>query len=88
VKTTEAIAIARRVKSQLKPNDTAERRALVALLDHGDSVLIPDFEVSVRMVGANLDALGKSIVLIAVDPKTKVIGWTFTPPEHDAAQPN
>jgi hypothetical protein len=39
---------------------------------------IPDFETCVKQICAHLDQQGKTYVEIAIDPKTKEIGWSFT----------
>lgn len=44
---------------------------------------IPDFEVVLKMVCAHLEARGQTYVEIAYDPKTKEIGWSFTPVERN-----
>lgn len=62
--------------------------ALIALLDHGDKISTPDFETSVQMVAANIHAQGKFYIEIAVDPKTKEVGWTFEPTARDESQSN
>lgn len=43
---------------------------------------IPDFETAVRMVAAHMHGKGKFYIEIAVDPKTKEVGWTFEPTEY------
>lgn len=56
---------------------TAVEQALVELLDHGDRIQAPDFEMIVRMLGANIHAQGKTFIEIAVDPTTKEVAHSF-----------
>lgn len=58
------------------------------MAEHGDKVLCPDFETTVRMVAANIHAQGKFYIEIAVDPKTKEVGWTFEPTEREQPHAN
>lgn len=78
--TPDAIAHARAIKDRVPAaSRTTDQVALVTLLDHGDKVEVPDFETTVRMVAANVHAMGRAYIEIAVDPKTKEVGWSFEP---------
>lgn len=78
--TKEALSLARLVKDGEPINDPVMlRAALVALLDHGDKVLAPDFDTAIGIVAANLHALGKTHIEISVHPATKEVDWN-TPP--------
>lgn len=74
-----AIQIARGVKQGKMYCSEDYRAALVALLEHGEKVEIPDFETAVRMVAVNMHTQGKFYIEIGVDPKTKEVGWSFEP---------
>lgn len=51
-----------------------------------EKIDIPDFETAVRMVAAHMHGKGKFYIEIAVDPKTKEVGWTFEPTEYEQSQ--
>ena len=91
MKTKQALVIAWSVKQKRFGHghdaDTLAE-ALVALLDHGDSLAAPDFETSVRLVAANMHAQGKFYIEIGVDPKTKEVGWTFEPTDREESKGN
>lgn len=53
-----------------------------------DKIAIPDFETAVRMVAAHVHGQGKFYIEIAVDPKTKEVGWTFGPTNRDESHIN
>lgn len=44
-----------------------------------DSYTVQDFDTCIKQVAAHLHQQDKSYIEIAVDPKTKEIGWSFTP---------
>lgn len=78
--TQRAIEIARAIQRNVPAGNRSEREAaLVELLEHGDKVHCPDLETSIRIVAANMHAAGKFYVEIAVDPKSKEVGYTFSP---------
>lgn len=92
----QAIAYARRMKKAATApglhfgfNDHAKtQEALIALLDHGDRVEIPDLETAIRMVACQMHGQGKFYIEIGVDPKTKEVGWTFEPTEREESKHN
>jgi len=80
METQEALSLARLVKGGESINDPVVlRAAIVALLDHGDKLVAPDFDTAIRIVAANLHALGKTHIEISVHPETKKVDWKAAP---------
>lgn len=77
----KAITLAASIK-RIGPISAVEH-ALVALLDHGDEIQAPGFEMLVRMLGANIHAQGKTYLELAVDPVTKEVGHSFEVTKRD-----
>lgn len=84
----EAIGYARVLATKPPEQRTRTEAALIALLEHGDKVEIPDLETAVRMVAAQIHARGKYYIEIAIDPETKEVGHTFEPTLPDKTGQN